>query len=49
MELYAKRETDKEAGKRFATMYRQLLEEMADWYRNGMWKETTREILELLK
>lgn len=49
MELYRRRETDKEAGRKFATMYRQLLEEMATWYRSGLWKETTREIVEILE
>ena len=48
MELYAKRETHREAGKRFASMYRRLLDLMAGWYTGGMWKETTREILEIL-
>lgn len=49
MKLYAKRETDKDAGREFATLYRQFLEEMADWYVQGMWKETTREVVQLLK
>ena len=49
MELYPKRKTDKDAGKRFSSMYRKLLELMAGWYKDGMWKETTREIMEILK
>ena len=49
MELYAKRETDSDAARKFATMYRQLLEEMAGWYKGGKWKETTREVVEILQ
>jgi len=48
MELYAKQKTDKEAAKQFATMYRSFMEEMAGWYRDGMWDETTREISNLV-
>ena len=48
MELYAKQKTDKEAAKQFATMYRSFMEEMAGWYRDGMWNETTREIADLV-
>lgn len=48
MELYRRRETDKDAAKQFAKMYRDLLDAMAEWYRGGMWKETTREIVETL-
>jgi len=45
-ELYEKRETDPEAEKQFVKLYREFLETMADWYRDGMWNETTREIVE---
>lgn len=48
MELYAKRDSDPEAAKEFAKLYREFLETMADWYRNGMWKETSGEICALL-
>jgi len=48
MELYAKQKTDKEAAKQFATMDRSFMEEMAGWYRDGMWDETTREISNLV-
>jgi Thioredoxin len=48
MTLYAQKETDPEAAGKFAKMYREFLEEMARWYRNGMWKETGREVIELL-
>jgi hypothetical protein len=48
-ELYQKQDEDREAAKQFGRLYRQLLEEMADWYRNGMWDETTREIVESLE
>jgi hypothetical protein len=47
-ELYKKQDEDKEARKQFAKLYRELLETMADWYRTGMWEETTREIVEKL-
>ncbi len=49
MELYAARETDRDAAQKFGTLYRELLEEMAGWYRDGQWKETTREVVEILK
>ena len=49
MELYAKKETDKEAGRSFAKMYRELLEEMGGWYRDGKWEDTTREVVEILE
>jgi len=48
MELYEKQKSDKEAAKQFGTLYRLFLEEMAEWYRGGMWDETTREISELI-
>jgi hypothetical protein len=47
MELYAKQKSDKDAAKRFATLYREFLEEMAIWYSGGLWDETAREIVEL--
>lgn len=47
-ELYENREKDKESAKEWAAMYRRYLEAMADWYRQGMWRETEREIVELL-
>jgi hypothetical protein len=45
MELYEKQKEDKEAAKRFASLYRQFLLTMAEWYKDGMWEETTKEIL----
>jgi hypothetical protein len=45
-ELYAKRESDPEAEKKFVKLYREFLETMGGWYRDGMWNETTREIVE---
>jgi hypothetical protein len=48
MTLYARKETDPEAAGTFAKMYRGFLEEMARWYRDGMWRETTREVSTLL-
>jgi hypothetical protein len=47
-DLYARMESDKDAEKRFAKLYREFLETMAGWYRDGMWNETTREIVEQL-
>jgi hypothetical protein len=41
-------ENDREAARRFAVLYREFLQEMARWYREGMWSETTREIVESL-
>lgn len=49
MELYEQQKTDKDAAKRFATLYREFLDEMAAWYEDGMWDETTREVTDLLK
>ena len=48
MELYAKRESDRDAAKQFASLYREFMEEMAKWYRDGMWEETQREVVDLL-
>lgn len=48
MELYAKQGEDKDAAKEFAALYREFMEQMAEWYRDGMWRETTREVAELL-
>lgn len=48
--LYEKqKQGDAEAAKKFGALYRQFLEEMAAWYQDGMWDETTREILEALE
>lgn len=49
MELYEKRETDKEAAKQFAKLYMAFLVEMAAWYRDGGWKEVCDEITALLR
>ncbi len=49
MELYDKKESDKEAAKRFAALYRQFVLTMAEWYKDGMWDETTREIVEAVQ
>jgi hypothetical protein len=48
-ELYEKQKTDKDAAKKFGTLYRQFIEEMAEWYKAGDWDETTREIVEQLQ
>jgi hypothetical protein len=45
MELYAKQSEDKAAAREFAKLYRKFLETMAQWYTEGMWNETVREIL----
>ncbi len=49
MELYHKQNSDKEAAKHFAVLYRKFLETMAEWYKEGMWAETTREIVEKME
>ena len=49
MELYEKQKSDKDAAREFAKLYREFMEEMASWYRGGMWEETTREITERLR
>lgn len=48
-DLYEKQKTDKDAAKKFGTLYRQFIEEMAEWYKAGDWDETTREIVEQLQ
>ncbi len=48
VELYEGQKNDPEAEKKFAKLYREFLETMGDWYRDGMWNETTREIVERL-
>ena len=48
-ELYEKQKTDKDAAKKFGSLYRKFLEEMAEWYKAGDWQETTREIVEQLQ
>ena len=48
-ELYEMKEEDKEAAKRFASLYREFLETMAGWYKSGDWTETTGEVAELLE
>ncbi len=45
MELYERQSEDKAAAKEFAKLYRSFLETMAEWYMDGMWNETVREIV----
>lgn len=45
-QTFETRESDPEAAKRWPTMYRDFLEMMGDWYKNGMWNESAREIVE---
>ena len=47
MELYRARNDDAKAAKQFASIYRELLEEMASWYKEGGWNETLREVTEV--
>ena len=50
MMLYAKQREDKTAAREFAKLYRQFLEEMADWYQaDGFWGETSGEISDMLR
>lgn len=49
MELYRRQQEDREAAKEFASLYREFLDEMAGWYRDGMWHETTRELVERIQ
>ncbi|NBF40488.1 MAG: hypothetical protein GVY14_08730 [Spirochaetes bacterium] len=48
-ELYERQKTDKDAAKRFASLYREFLEEMASWYKAGDWDDTTGEIVGQLR
>jgi len=41
--------TDKESQKGFARLYREFLEEMSRWYRDGLWAETARELAQGLQ
>jgi len=47
MELYAVKEGNQEAENEFARLYRNLLEDMSRWYRDGLWAATTAEIIAL--
>ena len=47
MELYPLKANTPEAEKEFARLYRTFLEDMAVWYREGMWDETVKEIVAL--
>ncbi len=49
MELYGIKSEDKNAEKEFAKLYRSFVQEMSEWYREGLWSETTGEIIGLLK
>ena len=49
MKLYKKQNEDKDAAKQFASLYRQFLERMAEWYQADTWSETTRELVEKLE
>jgi hypothetical protein len=49
MPLFERRDSDPDAAKQFAALYREFLEEMAGWYVDGLWKETTRELVEKVK
>ena len=44
-ELYARQKKDPAAAKEFATLYRSLLDAMAEWYRDGGWDDVTAEIV----
>lgn len=47
-ELYLLQKTgDKQAAAEFGKLYRQFLEEMAVWYKDGLWRETVREVIAL--
>jgi hypothetical protein len=45
MELYGKRDSDPEAAKEFAKLYREFMNEMISWYQTGGWDNTTAEIV----
>ncbi len=45
-ELYARSKSDKDAAREFAKLYRAFMDIMIDWYREGDWDETTREVVE---
>jgi len=46
MDLYRRKDGDKDAARQFAALYRVFMDEMLVWYRGGMWNETTREIVD---
>jgi len=48
MELYRKKDEDKSAAKEFASLYRTFIETMAAWYKEGVWEETTGEVVHKL-
>lgn len=45
MELYAKRDSDAVAAKEFAALYRDFMNVMLEWYRDGGWRESTAEVV----
>lgn len=45
MELYAKRDTDPDAAKQFAKLYREFMTQMIEWYRTGGWDNVTAELV----
>lgn len=48
MDLYQRKGSDRTAAKEFASLYGEFLRTMGEWYKTGLWDETTREIVALL-
>ncbi len=47
MELYAIKDGDKDAENEFARLYRNMLADMSQWYRDGLWTATVTELVTL--
>lgn len=48
-DLYKRKDQDKETAKAWVSIYMELLNTSAEWYKNGMWEETQREIVEIVE
>ena len=48
-ELHQRQHEDRQSAREFAVIYRDFLEAMAAWYRDGMWLETARELVEAVE
>jgi len=48
MDVFRRKNEDKDAAKQWAVLYREFMNAMLEWYRDGMWNETAREIVAAL-
>ena len=48
-DLYKRKDEDKDTAKAWVSIYMELLNTSAEWYKDGMWEETQREIVEIVE